>query len=252
MNVLVIHSQVSTCHSQVSLYIILYISTRVFSSDLDLDLEKRFIEKGLEASKWKFESCQLTTDPHQMATLISALENASEFKVLHFAMHGYEGKYLGISYTSELGTERYLSSNKLWDLIGDKYCLDGRVQCIFINACESKSIADTMKSAGFGGAIVSWEETVKNTIAADFARAFYAHLGRTKSLDFRKVFEDAKHVAEVLHTKHEAKREQNKEWFVGNGVPYCHNSGNESTTSNEQFDERSCLKKLSLISGMML
>ena len=30
MNVLVIHSQVSTCHSQVSLYIILYISTTTF------------------------------------------------------------------------------------------------------------------------------------------------------------------------------------------------------------------------------
>lgn len=142
---------------------------------LRLDREVREINLGLQRSEKRAEFTlhqQLATRP------IDARRAMLDHKpnIVHFCGHG---QVEGIAFEDELGYEKLISAKVLsefFELFADK------VQCVLLNACYSEVQAHAI--AEHINYVIGMKKGIEDSIAIEFAVAFYDAIGAGKSVEF--------------------------------------------------------------------
>jgi CHAT domain len=149
-------------------------SSPVTESRLRLDKEYRDVREGLQRSSGRNLFELISYPAAQVADIRRGLLDHSP-QIVHFSGHGDKD---GILVESENGRAMKVDAIALAELF--KLCSD-HVECVLLNACYSHEQATAIaKSISY---VIGMNTSVVDSIAINFAVAFYDALGAGKSIE---------------------------------------------------------------------
>ncbi|GFH61653.1 hypothetical protein CTEN210_18129 [Chaetoceros tenuissimus] len=140
--------------------------------DLELQDEKAAIERELRSSYFSSTVCKDAF----FVDMLCELTKCQAYKIVHFGMHGSR-------------IDKFVSSNLAT-------CFrDSSIQCVFLNTCNSKDVADHLLDNASAEKIIFWKSKVKDVAARAFSEALYNYLcmnRRQNCVKFKDAFDYAK------------------------------------------------------------